>query len=442
MQVQSIKISEVKPYDKNPRKNDDGVEAVANSIKEFGWQQPIVVDKDNVIIVGHTRYKAAKKLGMDKVPVVVADSLSPEQVKAYRLADNKTGELTDWDVDLLDDELDDILDIDMSDFGFEDEDDSLDNVQPAEEKHPGILNEDFLLPPFSIINLARKEVLDRKNEWNNLIQDDGTSRGGATSYGKAFVNEGVTINEKNNGTSIMNPVVCELINKWFLPNDGQSYNTFDCFAGDTAFGFVSSYLGNSFNGVELRQEQVDFNQKRVNDFDLNAHYICDDGQNVAKRLEPESQDLLFSCPPYFDLEVYSDNPNDASNQGSYSDFIGILDNAFTHAVKCLKDNRFATIVVGNIRDKNGNYYNFVGDIINIFEKAGLHFYNDIILQTPVGTGALRARNTMKYRKVVKIHQNLLVFYKGDNFKNIGKDFKVIKGMYDKLEGYVDESENL
>lgn len=130
MQVQSIKISEVKPYDKNPRKNDDGVEAVANSIKEFGWQQPIVVDKDNVIIVGHTRYKAAKKLGMKEVPVVVADKLSPEQVKAYRLADNKTGELTDWDMGLLDDELADIADIDMSDFGF----DILDQNVSVEDK--------------------------------------------------------------------------------------------------------------------------------------------------------------------------------------------------------------------------------------------------------------------------------------------------------------------
>lgn len=119
MQVQSMKIDEVKPYPNNPRNNDDGVEAVANSIKQFGWQQPIVVDKDNVIIVGHTRYKAAKKLGMDKIPVVVASNLSPEQVKAYRLADNKTGELTDWDMSLLDDELGDIADIDMSDFGFD-----------------------------------------------------------------------------------------------------------------------------------------------------------------------------------------------------------------------------------------------------------------------------------------------------------------------------------
>ena len=119
MKVQNVSIQDVKPYPNNPRDNDGGVDAVANSIKEFGWQQPIVVDKDNVIIVGHTRYKAAKKLGMKEVPVVVASNLSDEQVRAYRLADNKTGELTDWDMGLLDDELSDIADIDMSDFGFD-----------------------------------------------------------------------------------------------------------------------------------------------------------------------------------------------------------------------------------------------------------------------------------------------------------------------------------
>lgn len=119
MKVQNVSIDSIKPYENNPRDNDGGVDAVANSIKEFGWQQPIVVDKDSVIIVGHTRYKAANKLGMKEVPIVVADKLTPQQVKAYRLADNKTGELADWDTSLLDDELDDILDIDMSDFGFD-----------------------------------------------------------------------------------------------------------------------------------------------------------------------------------------------------------------------------------------------------------------------------------------------------------------------------------
>lgn len=144
MKVKNVSIQDVKPYPRNPRNNDDGVDAVANSIKEFGWQQPIVVDKDNIIIVGHTRYKAAKKLGMEQVPVVVADKLTDEQVKAYRLADNKTGELTDWDDDLLNDELDGILDIDMSDFGFDlelgnDEDkqvqeDDFDEEPPEEPK--------------------------------------------------------------------------------------------------------------------------------------------------------------------------------------------------------------------------------------------------------------------------------------------------------------------
>lgn len=133
MKVQKMKISEVKPYDKNPRNNDNGVDAVANSVKEFGWQQPIVVDKNNVIIVGHTRYKAAKKLGMKEVPVVVADNLTDEQVKAYRLADNKTGELTTWDTDLIDDELNDILDIDMNNFGFENDEADVDDIDLSDE---------------------------------------------------------------------------------------------------------------------------------------------------------------------------------------------------------------------------------------------------------------------------------------------------------------------
>ena len=146
MQVVAKSIDEINPYENNPRDNDDAVDAVANSIKEFGWQQPIVVDNGGVIIAGHTRYKAAKKLGLKHVPVVVADNLTPDQVKAYRLADNKTAELADWDMDLLNDELDQIRDIDMSDFGFDDldsleledadtaKDDNFDEATPTEPK--------------------------------------------------------------------------------------------------------------------------------------------------------------------------------------------------------------------------------------------------------------------------------------------------------------------
>lgn len=119
MQIIEKNIKELIPYEKNPRKNDKSVDKVANSIKEFGFKVPIVVDKNNIIVCGHTRYKAAKKLKLAVVPCVVADDLTEEQIKAYRLADNKVGEDSEWDIDLLQGELDDIIDIDMADFGFD-----------------------------------------------------------------------------------------------------------------------------------------------------------------------------------------------------------------------------------------------------------------------------------------------------------------------------------
>ena len=112
-------IDEVIPYENNPRNNEEAVECVANSIKEFGFKVPIIVDKDNVIVTGHTRYKASQKLGLEKVPVIYADDLTEEQIKAFRIADNKTGEKAGWDLDKLKIELEDI-NLDMTEFGFGD----------------------------------------------------------------------------------------------------------------------------------------------------------------------------------------------------------------------------------------------------------------------------------------------------------------------------------
>lgn len=128
MKVIMRSVNDVIPYENNPRVNDKAVEAVAASLKEFGFKQPIVVDSSGVIVVGHTRLKAAKLLGMDKVPVVVADDLTDEQIKAYRLADNKTAELAEWDFGKLQDELDALKDVDMSVFGFDVADAEFDDV--------------------------------------------------------------------------------------------------------------------------------------------------------------------------------------------------------------------------------------------------------------------------------------------------------------------------
>lgn len=155
-------IKKVKPYERNPRRNDNAVDAVAASIREFGFRQPIVVDRDGVIIVGHTRLKAAKKLGMKEVPVLVADDLTQEQVKAYRLADNKVAEKSEWDFDLLKEELDALFDFDMTAFGFDDVEEmqeDAEQLQTVEDDFDAEPPEDPVSKPGDIYQLGRHRLM-------------------------------------------------------------------------------------------------------------------------------------------------------------------------------------------------------------------------------------------------------------------------------------------
>lgn len=128
MNIIEKRVKDLKPYEKNPRLNDDAVKYVAESIRNFGFKVPIVIDKDNNIVCGHTRWKACKKLKIDTVPCVVADDLTEEQIRAYRLADNKVGEKAEWDLELLDTELAEIETIDMTLLGF----DETKNIEPID----------------------------------------------------------------------------------------------------------------------------------------------------------------------------------------------------------------------------------------------------------------------------------------------------------------------
>lgn len=140
MNVKEINIKDIRPYEKKPRKNNSAVAYVAESIKQFGFKVPIIIDKNNVIVAGHTRYKAAKKLGINTVPAIIADDLTDEQIKAFRLADNKVAEQAEWDIDLLNEELEEIFDIDMTDFGFEvleeEKEVEEDGYEPVKPKEP------------------------------------------------------------------------------------------------------------------------------------------------------------------------------------------------------------------------------------------------------------------------------------------------------------------
>ena len=136
MIISEKKLGDIRPYEKNPRKNDTAVQYVAESIKQFGFKVPIVIDSNGVIVAGHTRWKAAKKLGLETVPCVVADDLTDEQIKAFRLADNKVAEKAEWDFDLLTVELDELFDFDMAVLGFDDTEEELamDEIESDKEK--------------------------------------------------------------------------------------------------------------------------------------------------------------------------------------------------------------------------------------------------------------------------------------------------------------------
>ena len=136
MNIKEIAIASLREYENNPRNNDSAVDAVAESIREFGLKVPIVIDGNNMIVCGHTRVKAAKKLGMETIPCIIANDLTPEQIKAFRLADNKTGELAGWDFAKLEEELAELDGFDMSAFGFVENDEvDIDSFfEDAEEK--------------------------------------------------------------------------------------------------------------------------------------------------------------------------------------------------------------------------------------------------------------------------------------------------------------------
>ena len=283
----------------------------------------------------------------------------------------------------------------------------------------------FIVPPFSILNSASKAWQDKKKKWMLKINDKAQARQNTLSRcgAKPHTKNWQFMAIKGDTTSILDPVMCEIILSWFT-NEG--YKTLDPFAGDAVFGFCSAYKNRPFTGIELRSEQVEFNQSLIDTHNLNGKYICDDSLNIDKHVEDNSMDFIFSCPPYADLEIYSDLENDLSNM-SYEDFFTTIEQILIKTVKKLKENRFAVIVIGEVRHKaTGCYIGLVPKIIQIMCDAGLHYYNEIILQTPIGNLHMRAGSYMSSsRKIGKQHQNILVFYKG-NPKKIKEHFKSLK----------------
>lgn len=270
----------------------------------------------------------------------------------------------------------------------------------------------FGVAPFSILNTTDKDWINRKQRWNKLINDTGQARKNVLAGG----NSEKDVMNNMNGSSILDAVLAELMIKWFTE---EGFTTFDPFAGDTVFGFISGYLKRPFEGIELRQEQVDFNQMQCNRENINCKYICDTSENMDIYIENESKDFIFSCPPYADLEVYSDLKEDLSTM-SHEDFFKVYEKILKNTYNKLKNDRFAVIITSEVRNKKGEYIRLVPNTINIMVEAGYIYYNDIILMNSVGTLPMRTGRHMNAgRKIGRRHQNVLVFYKGNpnNIKN-------------------------
>lgn len=280
-----------------------------------------------------------------------------------------------------------------------------------------ILREQFLENPFSILNAQSGAWINRKRRWieKGIKSDIGRDA-------KAFDLKGWADKKEKEGklrgnklpsdTSIFDPALCELMYKWFAPSGGR---IIDPFAGGSVRGIVANYLGYKYTGIDIRQEQIDSNREQaLNILDINnqPQWYVGDSNIVLDELckNNNKYDMCLSCPPYGNLEVYSDLDGDISNM-NYTDFLNAYRSIISKTCKMLNVGTFAIFVVGEFRDKNGGYVGFVPDTVKAFMDCGMQYYNEAILAISLAGAAIRAKGNMKSKKLVKVHQNVLIFKK-------------------------------
>ena len=319
-----------------------------------------------------------------------------------------------------------------------------------------LLKDRFIVPPFSVFDTRQGYWQERKNLWKSLGIKSELGRGDNLTYNLGCFNyedekerqkalhenpisniDGYRDREKSKfgkclpdsigeaygrknvqATSIFDPVLTEVMYRWF---SREGDKIIDPFAGGSVRGVIAACLGRSYTGIDLSKNQVEANKeqfadmnKKFSDIKGTATWINGDSL-YCKELAEDKYDMLLTCPPYYDLEVYSEEEGDISNCDTYEEFMQTFEKIIDNACSMLKENSFAVCVVGDVRDKKtGAYYNFVGDTVNAFRKAGLHYYNEGILVNVTGTLPVRiGKQFNSGRKFGKQHQNVLVFYKGD-----------------------------
>ena len=269
-----------------------------------------------------------------------------------------------------------------------------------------LLRNKFIEPPFSILDTKSGSWQKRKKLW--------ISKGLKSEVGRdvSVINMDTTSKENNttNYVSVFDPALCEVLYHWFCIEGG---NILDPFAGGSVRGIVAHYLGYKYTGIDIRKEQIISNREQslqILDIKNQPNWYVGDSNIILDNKFNIEFDLVFSCPPYADLEVYSNIYGDISNM-NYKEFLYAYESIIAKSCLLLKSGGYACFVVGEVRDKKGNYIGFVPDTINAFRKCGMEFYNEAILLNAIASASMRANGNMKSKKLVKVHQNILIFKK-------------------------------
>ena len=467
--VEYAQISELVKDPENARDHTgDKVEKLAGLIDRFGYTNPIL--SDEMIRAGHGRTLACELIyargdrvylapGKENggqiipkgtIPRIDCSGWSEDDRRAYNLADNQITIAGDWNSEKLKAQLETLRDreYDISSLGFGE--DALAKLKTLGEKKPGkgagSLAAEFLIPPFTVLSAREGWWQERKRQWlamgiesevgreanllkmsDTMLEPDPEKRAAMKApkdtravktqqWVQDNIGDGGGLNANQSGTSIFDPVLCELAYRWFAPEGGT---ILDPFAGGSVRGIVAAKCGRDYLGIDLRQEQVAANEQQWADLKADGdglpEWICGDSNAVLDDADitPEPIDFIFSCPPYGDLEVYSDIETDLSTMGD-EEFLEAYRQIIAKSVARLEDDRFACFVIGDYRDKKGFYRNFVSRTIEAFEDAGARLYNEAILVTATGSLAIRAGKQFRTtRKLGKTHQNIVVFCKGD-----------------------------
>lgn len=295
-----------------------------------------------------------------------------------------------------------------------------------------LLKDKYGWPPFSVLNTISHDWQRRKDEWETLFQDSTVGRDvkryNATPT-NTFSARGANA-KKAESVSEFDPYLAELMYRWF---SREGDKILDPFAGGCVRGVVASVLGRDYYGIDLNEVQVRTNaaqlkdlQERYTNLAGNAMWWHDDADNALKYMP--MVDMVFTCPPYYNLEQYTTHPQDLSRMPTYEKFLEKYASILYKATQCLKDNSFFVIVVSEVRAEcrgveNSQYLGLVPDTIHILrDKCNLHYYNEMILYNNLGSLPIRAPKQFdRTRKIGRCHQNILVFYKG-NLSKIEEKF--------------------